>query len=98
MNRTPLSDEEITARLETLPGWKVSEGRLVRSYKFANFVEAMGWMVSAALVAEKLNHHPKWSNVWNRVEVELWTHDAGAITGLDFALAEKMENLASQRV
>ncbi len=97
MNRKPLSDDEIAARLESLPTWQVREGRLVRSYKFPNFVQAMGWMVSAALVAEKLNHHPNWSNVWNRVEVELWTHDAGAITELDFALADKMEALAIQR-
>lgn len=94
MNRDPLSTEEINTRLAGLPEWQVKEGKLCRSFKFPNFVRAMGWMMSAALEAEKLNHHPYWSNVWNKVEVELWTHDADALTELDFRLAIKMEALA----
>jgi 4a-hydroxytetrahydrobiopterin dehydratase len=95
MSRPPrLSDAEITARLSSLPGWSVADGKLRRDFRFRDFSEAFGFMARAALVAEKMDHHPDWSNVFNRVTVELSTHDAGGITDLDFELAAAMNRLA----
>ncbi len=96
MARYKLNDEEITTALTTLPGWQVQEGKLVKQFKFGSFAKAMGWMVTVALVAEKMNHHPEWSNVYNRVTVALVTHDLGnVISNLDVELATKMEQLSS---
>lgn len=79
-----------------VPEWAVDEKGegLTRTFTFADFVTAFGFMSSAAIVAEKMNHHPEWFNVYNRVEVRLSTHDAGGITDLDFELAERMSKLA----
>lgn len=93
-NRRKLSDAEIQTRLADLPGWSLAHGKLHREYRFDGFVAAFGFMASAALVAEAMNHHPEWLNVYDRVRVDLNTHDAGGITALDFTLAEKMETLA----
>ena len=93
-NRQKLSDTEIQTRLANLPGWALANGKLHREYGFGDFVAAFGFMASAALVAESMNHHPEWFNVYNQVRVDLNTHDAGGITELDFALAEKMDALA----
>jgi 4a-hydroxytetrahydrobiopterin dehydratase len=90
-----LSDAEIAGRLSALSGWALANGKLHREFRFRDFSEAFGFMARAALAAEKLNHHPDWTNVWNRVTVELTTHDAGGITALDFELAEAMDRLAS---
>lgn len=78
-------------------GWSLVEGRdaIARSYRFASFVEAFGFMTRAALWAEKLNHHPEWSNVYRNVEVTLTTHDAGGLSALDVTLARKMDALAA---
>ncbi len=89
-----LSDAEIAGRLASVPGWSLVGGKLRRELKFKDFSEAFGFMARAALVAEKLDHHPDWSNVWNRVTVELSTHDAGGLTALDFELAEAMNRFA----
>jgi 4a-hydroxytetrahydrobiopterin dehydratase len=95
---TPQLDaEDVHRRLTELPGWSMRSGKLHRDYKFADFVEAFGFMASVALIAERLNHHPEWSNVWSSVTVDLTTHDAGGITAKDFALAAAMERLASHR-
>ena len=77
-------------------GWGTSEDRdaISKTFKFANFVEAFGWMTRMALVAEKMNHHPEWFNVYNRVEVVLTTHDAGGLSALDIELAQKMDKAA----
>ncbi|TCO73500.1 4a-hydroxytetrahydrobiopterin dehydratase [Rhodovulum euryhalinum] len=77
-------------------GWRMVEGRdaIARTYNFANFVEAFGFMARAALWAEKLNHHPEWFNVYKTVEVTLSTHDAGGLTILDVELARRMDALA----
>jgi 4a-hydroxytetrahydrobiopterin dehydratase len=75
-------------------GWKEEDGKLVRRYQFADFVEAFAWMTAVALVAEKMDHHPDWTNVYNRVDVTLWTHDAGGITARDHELAAAMDRLA----
>jgi 4a-hydroxytetrahydrobiopterin dehydratase len=92
-----LTDAKILKRLENLPGWSLKKGKLHREYKFPNFVEAFAFMTACAIEAEKMNHHPEWSNVWATVKVDLTTHDAGGITELDFKLAGKMESLAKCR-
>lgn len=93
-DRTKLSDTEIDARLSDLPGWSRADGQLRRTFEFADFVEAFGFMASVALVAERLAHHPDWSNVYKTVKVGLNTHDVGGITELDFKLAAAMSKLA----
>jgi 4a-hydroxytetrahydrobiopterin dehydratase len=90
-----LDTDEIARLLAQLPGWTVEAGKLHREYRFTNFVEAFGMMTSVALVAERMNHHPEWFNVWNTVRVDLTTHDAGGITANDFELAEAMERIAA---
>ena len=89
-----LSDAEISDRHASLPGWSYAGGKLHREFVFSDFSEAFGFMARVALVAEKMDHHPDWSNVWNRVAVALSTHDAGGITALDFELAREMNRLA----
>jgi 4a-hydroxytetrahydrobiopterin dehydratase len=83
--------------LSTLNGWSEVEGRdaIARKFTFKDFNEAFGFMARAALVAEKLDHHPEWFNVYNRVEVTLATHDAGGVTERDVKLAQAMDRLAS---
>src|ERR1044071_3618093 len=90
-----LDTDEIARMLAQLPGWTVEGGKLHREYRFTNFVEAFGAMTSAALVAERMDHHPEWVNVWSTVRVDLTTHDAGGITAKDFELAEAMERIAA---
>jgi 4a-hydroxytetrahydrobiopterin dehydratase len=92
-----LDADEVTRRLTAVAGWTLAGGKLHREYRFADFVEAFGFMASVALVAERLNHHPEWSNVWSAVVVDLTTHDAGGITAKDFELAAAMERLAGPR-
>ena len=91
-----LDDTEIAAALTTLPEWHRVDGReaIARSFKFADFNAAFGFMTRVAMVAEKMNHHPEWSNVWNRVDVTLSTHDAGGVTERDLKLATAMDHLA----
>ena len=93
-----LSETEREAALKALSpsGWVEIEGRdaIAKTYVFGNFVQAFGWMTQAALLAEKLNHHPEWSNVYRTVEVTLTTHDAGGLSALDIKLAQKMDALA----
>ncbi len=89
-----LETAEIEARLADLDGWSLANGKLHRRFTFANFVEAFGFMSQVALVAEKMDHHPEWSNVYARVDVDLTTHDAGGITDLDFELAAAMNAAA----
>ena len=94
--REKLSADEIAKKLSALSGWTYAASKLHREYKFADFVHAFGFMSSAALCAEGLNHHPEWSNVYNKVVVDLDTHDAGGVTEMDFKLAAKMEELAGK--
>ena len=96
MARRKLSDAEIQTALSSRPGWTVVEGKLHREFKFQDFVHAFSFMTSAALVAESMNHHPEWFNVYSTVRVDLNTHDVGGISQLDFDLAEKMDALAGQ--
>ena len=89
-----LTEAEIAEHMKTLPGWELGEDRILRKFRFKNFVEAFGWMTSVALVAEGMNHHPEWRNVWATVEVELTTHDAGGLTESDMKLASRMNELS----
>jgi 4a-hydroxytetrahydrobiopterin dehydratase len=96
-NPLKLTESELTAELLKLPGWKLEAGKLHREYLFADFVSAFGFMASAALVAQAMDHHPEWFNVWNKVRVDLTTHDAGGISLLDFELASAMDQLAQRQ-
>jgi len=87
MDRKPLSEDEIKTRLRDLKGWTLRDGKLHREFQFADFIAAFGFMASVALVAESLNHHPNWSNVYNKVVIDLYTHDAGGITEFDLEFA-----------
>ena len=81
-----------------IPAWRLESGKLHREYKFANFVAAFSFMTGVALVAQEMDHHPEWSNVWNTVRVDLATHDVGGITALDAKLAVAMEELAERQL
>ncbi|MDE0677011.1 MAG: 4a-hydroxytetrahydrobiopterin dehydratase [Acidimicrobiaceae bacterium] len=94
MARELLSEDELEALAAELGAWDVSGSELRRTFRFGNFVEAFGFMAAAALVAEKMDHHPNWSNVYSTVEVALNTHDRGGVTELDAALARAMDGLA----
>jgi len=89
-----LSDAELNAALAELPGWKLEKGKLHREYKFADFIHAFGFMSTSALAIEKMNHHPEWFNVYNRVAVYLVTHDAQGITTRDIELAAILDRTA----
>lgn len=94
MSAPRLSEEELKTALSQLDGWSVKDGKLHRQYQFSSFVEAFGFMSSVALVAESMGHHPEWFNVYNRVTIDLTTHDAGGITKLDVDLAKRANALA----
>ena len=89
-----LTDGEVAAALRELTGWSVQAGKLHREFRFADFSQAFGFMTRGALAAESMNHHPEWFNVWNRVVVDLQTHDAGGLTELDFELARRLSAFA----
>ena len=89
-----LESDEVEAAVADLDGWTVTDGKLCRRYVFTDFVEAMGFMMQAAIWAQVLDHHPDWSNVYKTVDVELETHDVGGISVLDLQLARKMNEIA----
>jgi 4a-hydroxytetrahydrobiopterin dehydratase len=91
---TKLNDAELAAAVAELPGWSVDKGKLHKEYKFADFIHAFGFMTIAALAIEKMNHHPEWFNVYNRVTVDLSTHDAQGITSKDVNLAKVLDETA----
>ena len=92
MNR--LSSEEISNELKNLPGWTIKKEKLHKNFEFSNFNEAFGFMTRAAMEIEKMDHHPEWFNVYNRLSVDLMTHDAGGITQNDIQLAKILNDLA----
>lgn len=92
--RRKLTDAELDDALKGLDGWTVEGGKLHKEYEFEDFVDAFGFMASAALCAERKNHHPEWFNVYNRVRVDLSTHDVGGITTWDVELAKEMDAVA----
>ena len=96
MTRRKLNQEEIEFALSGLPGWQLQKGKLYKQFKFNSFARAMGWMMSIAIFADKMDHHPEWSNIYNRVVVNLVTHDLdNSISSWDVELAQKMEELAA---
>ena len=95
MAASPLTPDQIQALPQQLPAWSLVNGKLRRELRFADFVEAFGFMSRVALVAEAMGHHPEWSNVWNRVVIELTTHDTGGLSNLDVKLAQRIDDLVS---
>jgi len=91
-----LTEGEINTALEQLPDWVLEAGKLHRALNFKNFVQAWGFMTQVAIVAEKMNHHPEWSNVYNRVVIDLTTHEAGGLTKRDVELAQKIDQIAAR--
>jgi 4a-hydroxytetrahydrobiopterin dehydratase len=94
--RKKMTAAEITAALPKLAGWKVKAGKLHREYQFPDFKHAMKFMHSAVEPIDKMDHHPEWFNVYNKVIVDLNTHDAGGITAKDFELGELLEGLSKR--
>jgi 4a-hydroxytetrahydrobiopterin dehydratase len=97
MSTEKLSSAQVNEKLAGLAGWDLDHGKLHRKLVFSDFIEAFGFMSRVALLAETANHHPEWSNVYNRVEIYLTTHDAGGITDRDFDLAERINALVGQQ-
>ena len=89
-----LTDDEIKQALPKLPGWPVEDAKLHREYQFPDFAHAFGFIATAAIGIEKMNHHPEWFNVYNRVRIDLSTHDSGGITQKDLDLAHLLEQIA----
>ncbi len=88
-----LSPEKISEELKNLPGWSIKDEKLHRDFEFESFNQAFGFMTRAAMEIEKMNHHPEWFNVYNRLTVDLMTHDAGGITQNDVELAKILNSL-----
>lgn len=91
--RKKLSDQEVADALKALNGWSVVSGMLHKEFKFNDFVQAFGFMSSVALIAEKMNHHPDWSNVYNKVVIDLTTHDLNGISSFDVEFASSVNKL-----
>jgi len=90
------SSAEIAEALRALPGWAVVDAKLHKQYTFPDFVYAFGFMATSAIAIERMNHHPEWFNVYNRVTVDLTTHDAGGISAKDFKLAALLDSIAGK--
>ena len=88
-----LPEQEIEHEVAKIPGWKVLNGKLNRTFEFESFVQAFGFMTKVAMESEKLNHHPEWFNVYNRLEINLVTHDVNGISNYDIKLAENINRL-----
>ena len=93
MGREKLNDQQIAEAVAKLPGWSVKDGALQRDFVFKDFSAAFGFMTRVALAAEAMNHHPDWSNSWNKVSISLVTHSAGGLTANDVALATMIQAL-----
>ena len=89
-----LSDRELDKELAELVGWKIVDGKLHKAIEFSSFVQAFGFMTQVAIEAEKMNHHPEWHNVYNKVTIDLVTHDIGGISNFDFRLARAIDAIA----
>lgn len=88
-----LSSEDIETHLVQLPGWRLEANVLKTSLQFSDFTSAFAFMTQVAMIAEKMNHHPDWQNVYNRVDINLSTHEAGGVTDLDIQLAKKITTI-----
>ena len=93
----PLTSEELDQAARDLPLWDVNADRFRRELRFGDFAEAFGFMTEVAVVAEAMNHHPEWSNVYQRVTVELRTHDVDGVSALDITLARRIDVAATRR-
>lgn len=91
-----LSQQEIELEIGKIQGWKVANGKLNRTFEFENFVQAFGFMTQVAIQAEKMNHHPEWFNVYNKVQVTMSTHDVGGLSLRDIRMANYMEQQAKR--
>lgn len=89
-----LSESEIRKQLAELTGWQMAEGKLRKTIEFRTFVQTFGFMTQVAMEAEKMNHHPEWHNVYNKVTIDLVTHDIGGISNYDFRLARIIDTIA----
>src|SRR5258708_20293327 len=92
--RQKLDDTQLQSALTGLPGWTLAKGKLHREYQFADFVHAFGFMATSAIAIEKMNHHPEWFNVYNKVTVDLTTHDDGGVSAQDVELAKLLDGFA----
>ena len=90
-----LSNKQLNEYLEDLNGWSIVNEKLSKTFKFSNFIQAFGFMTQVAITSEAMDHHPEWSNVYNRVEINLVTHSEGGITKLDIELAMKVDSISS---
>ncbi len=88
-----LGDQDLLSLKQELPEWEIQHSKLRRNWKFKDFVEAFGFMTKVALLAETINHHPEWSNVYSTVTIELTTHDQKGLTNLDVQLAKAINSL-----
>lgn len=95
MPRVRLTEAEIQKSLAALPGWSIENGKLHREWRFEDFNAAFGFMTRVALEAERMNHHPEWFNVYNRVEITLTTYDCGGLSELDVKLAKRIDGFAA---
>ncbi len=93
MKVTKISQEEIKKELKDLPGWAIVKDKLHKEFQFEDFNQAFGFMTRSAMYIEKMNHHPEWFNVYNKLIVDLTTHDAGGITENDIKLAKTLNSL-----
>jgi len=100
MSNNKLAADELKTKLAAFNGskqtdqqWVIKNNKLHKEFSFSNFIEAFGFMTQVALIAEKMNHHPEWANVYKRVTIDLTTHEAGGLTELDFQLAQKIEEV-----
>ena len=91
-----LDESQLRSALSGLPGWTVVQGKLHREYKFPDFIHAFAFMATSAIPIEKMNHHPEWFNVWNKVTVDLTTHDSGGISAKDVELAKILDGFAAR--
>ena len=96
MAKAKLKDTEIATALAKLKGWSVVDAKLHREYKFPDFIHAFGFMATAAIAIQEMNHHPEWFNVYNKVTIDLTTHDSGGITSKDVDLATLLEGIAKK--
>ena len=90
-----LSNKQLNEYLEDLDGWSIENEKLSKTFKFSSFIQAFGFMTEVAITSEAMDHHPEWSNVYNRVEINLITHSEGGITKLDTELAKKIDTISS---
>jgi 4a-hydroxytetrahydrobiopterin dehydratase len=93
MTSNRLTEHQVIEAVGRMEGWTLRDGRLNREIKFTDFSEAWAFMSRVALLAEQMNHHPDWSNVWNTVRIALWSHDVGGISDRDLAMAQRINEL-----